>query len=202
MLKRTGWWVMTLLALVVSLYAAFLLAVPGARPPFMASHAMPFAVLVHFGGGALALAIGPFQFRSSLRNRRIGLHRWMGRAYLGAIAAGGLAGLALATVAQGGLVAQTGFGTLALAWMSTTALAYVTIRRGDDVQHRAWMTRSFALTYAAVTLRVYLPLSIASGVPFDEAYRVIAWMCWVPNLLVAEWLFVPRAASRVVVEAV
>jgi uncharacterized membrane protein len=201
MIKRTGWWLMTGLAVAIALYAVVLLFVPTARPPFMNGHAMPLAVLAHFGCSAVALAFGPFQFRADLRARRLQLHRWMGRTYVVAVLAGGSAGLALATVAQGGLVAQTGFATLALAWLGTTTLAYLTIRRGDDVQHRAWMTRSFALTYAAVTLRIYLPLSIASGVPFDDAYRVIAWMCWVPNLLVAERLFVPTVVRRPVVQA-
>lgn len=41
---------------------------------------------------------------------------------------------------------------------------------------------------AAVTLRIYLPFGIASGMPFEEAYPAIAWLCWVPNLIVAEWL--------------
>ena len=51
------------------------------------------------------------------------------------------------------------------------------------------MVRSFALTFAAVTLRLYLGVSGASGVPFAVAYPLIAWACWVPNLVVAElWL--------------
>ena len=49
------------------------------------------------------------------------------------------------------------------------------------------MIRSYALTLAAVTLRIYLPGALALGVPYDLAYPPIAWLCWVPNLLVAEW---------------
>jgi hypothetical protein len=49
--------------------------------------------------------------------------------------------------------------------------------------------RNFALTFAAVTLRIYLPLSNVVGIDFDVAYPVIAWIAWVPNLLVAEWVF-------------
>jgi len=67
--------------------------------------------------------------------------------------------------------------------------------------HQRWMIRSLALTFAAVTLRVYLPLSVAVGLPFDVAYPVIAWVCWVPNLLVAECLFVPRSRLRAHVAA-
>jgi hypothetical protein len=50
------------------------------------------------------------------------------------------------------------------------------------------MVRNFALTFAAVTLRLWLPASIAVSIPGELAYQVIAWLCWVPNLLVAELL--------------
>ena len=53
------------------------------------------------------------------------------------------------------------------------------------------MVRSYALTLAAVTLRFYLPASLANGLPFEAVYAVIAWACWVPNLIVAEWLVLP-----------
>jgi hypothetical protein len=48
------------------------------------------------------------------------------------------------------------------------------------------MTRNFALTFAAVTLRIWVPASFVSGIPLAVAYPIIAWLCWVPNLLVAE----------------
>lgn len=57
------------------------------------------------------------------------------------------------------------------------------------------MTRSFALTYAAVTLRIYLPVSMIVGLEFAQAYPVIAWLCWLPNLGVAQLLIV-RSAAR------
>jgi hypothetical protein len=50
------------------------------------------------------------------------------------------------------------------------------------------MVRNFALTFAAVTLRLWLPTAIIAGAPFELAYPVIAWLCWVPNLLLAELL--------------
>jgi hypothetical protein len=50
--------------------------------------------------------------------------------------------------------------------------------------HR-WMGRGYVV---AVTLRIYLPLSQLAGIPFDEAYQAISWACWVPNLVVTEWL--------------
>jgi hypothetical protein len=57
------------------------------------------------------------------------------------------------------------------------------------------MIRNFSLTFAAVTLRLYLPASLAAGLPFDTVYPAIAWLCWVPNLVVAEFLLRERRAA-------
>jgi hypothetical protein len=61
------------------------------------------------------------------------------------------------------------------------------------------MIRSFALTLAAVTLRLYLPAAIVMGkfqlIPDDfvSSYQVIAWIAWVPNLVIAEiWIAMRR----------
>jgi hypothetical protein len=70
----------------------------------------------------------------------------------------------------------------------TTVRGFLLIRAGNDIDHRAWMIRSYSLTFAAVTLRIYLPLSLAAGMSFDVAYPAIAWLCWVPNIIVAERL--------------
>ena len=43
-----------------------------------------------------------------------------------------------------------------------------------------------ALAFAAVTLRLYLPLAAVAGFSFAEAYPLVAWLCWLPNLVIAE----------------
>ena len=50
------------------------------------------------------------------------------------------------------------------------------------------MIRNYALTFAGVMLRIWVPVTTTLGAEFTAAYTVIAWMCWVPNLLVAEWI--------------
>lgn len=145
-------------------------------------------IVGHVAGGALALLLGPTQFLPALRRgRRRAFHRWSGRLYLVGIAVGGSFGLWMSFLAYGGIVGKAGFFGLSLAWLTTGAVAYSRIRAGDTDLHREWMIRSFALTFAAVTLRIWLGVSQASGVDFDVAYPVIAWVAWVPNLLVAEW---------------
>ncbi|MFI2241489.1 DUF2306 domain-containing protein [Streptomyces chrestomyceticus] len=61
---------------------------------------------------------------------------------------------------QVGLAAGFGFGTLALLWAWTSYRGYRAIRERDFASHRAWVIRSFALTFAAPTLRIWLGLLI------------------------------------------
>lgn len=155
-------------------------------------------IYTHVFASVFALVLGPFQFWGRLRTTRLNLHRWLGRLYLGVgVLVGGLAGLFMAFHAFGGVAARLGFGFLALGWLYTGLRAYLAIRARDVVAHRRWMVRNFSLTFAAVTLRLWLPASIVSGVAFEVAYPVIAWLCWLPNLVVAELLFShPASAGR------
>ena len=199
MMRKIGWGVMTVLALFIALYAVAVLFVPAMRPPFLRERflVIPVAAFLHLGGSAVALAVGPFQLNARLRNRFITVHRWMGRSYVTGVLLGGLGALALATMAQTGLPARVGFGLLAVLWLTATGTAYRHIRARNQPLHRRWMIRSYALTFAAVMLRIYLPLSQVYGIPFEPAYQTIAWLCWVPNLVVAEWLILRPSPATV-----
>ena len=141
----------------------------------------------HIALGGVALLAGWSQFMPRFRARHLELHRTLGKIYVGAVLPGGIAGLYIAYYATGGLVSTLGFGTLAVLWIATTWKAYDLIRKRAPIQHRVWMIRSYALCFAAVTLRLWMPLLIAGfRLPFEEAYPIISWLCWVPNLLVAE----------------
>jgi uncharacterized membrane protein len=153
------------------------------------------AFALHVGFGGLALLLSPLQFAARLRDRAPAVHRAVGRVVLGSIAVAGTAGLALAPHSLAGGVGTAGFGLLALLWLGCAAAALRAIRRRDVATHRRWVVRTFALTYAAVTLRLWLavliPAQIAlAGVPetvaFHRAYLLVPFLSWVPNLLVAE----------------
>ena len=194
-MKRAWWILMMVLALGVALYAVTLFISPQLAPDFLATSPVPFALLAHFSGSAVAMTVGPFQFLVSWRARRPTLHRWMGRAYAGGILVGGLAGLRIVLLAR----RRRGACRLRTAGHSLARDDNDGRREHLEWRHslyQRWMTRSFALTLAAVTLRIYLPAALVSGIAFDAAYPVIAWACWVPNLIAAEWFLGARRAPR------
>jgi uncharacterized membrane protein len=189
---------MLLAASLVGLYALASALLPALRTEFVDNmvQVTPTGSMLHFLGGATVIIVGAFQFNTGFRNRYTNLHRWFGRVYVIGILIGGLAALILAFYSTGGVVAHFGFGLLAVCWIGTTFVAYRQVRAGNISLHQQWMIRSYALTLAAVTLRLYLPLFQVAGLTFDEAYPAIAWLCWVPNLLIAEWWLVPCVSMR------
>lgn len=185
-LRTILWWLMLLACAWVSFYATrYLITTPGDE--HFSRYIIPLRL--HIAGGIGALLAGPWQFSNKLRRRSLNLHRWLGRFYLIEIVLGAAGGLLMATVSEEGMATHLGFGILAVLWIVTGWQAYRTIRRGQVSAHRDWMTRNFALTLAAVTLRIYLPvLLFGLHWSFRQTYITVAWLCWIPNLLVAEWL--------------
>lgn len=151
---------------------------------------------VHAAGGAIALLTGPWQFWGRFRARRPELHRWLGRVYLVAVGVASVAGFGLAFFSEEGWPTHVGFGLLAAIWFATGWMAYWRARQYRFALHREWAMRSFSLAFAAVTLRNELPLLMVAGrLSFHAAYITVAWLCWIPNLLVVEW-WLRRHARR------
>jgi hypothetical protein len=121
------------------------------------------------------------------------VHRACGAVYIASATGLGVTGLILAPRAYTGPVASVGFTVLALATLFTTWTALRMVLAHRYGEHRRWMIRSFSLILAGVMLRVWVPLFYGlSGArivdfTFETAYATIAWLCWVPNLLIAVW---------------
>ena len=199
---RFGWIVLLLGAIMATAHALLFVTVPDyslADP--IARHRMFTIAAVgyaHTLGGAIASVIGPFQFLGSLRRRHPCLHVWVGRTYLVCVTAGALAGLYLSPGSYASNTFGIAFIFLALAWLYTGARAYLTIRRRDIQAHRRWMIRNYALTYAAVTLRLQMPaLIVWGGLSPILALNIVGWTCWVPSLIVVEiWMRRRGAGGR------
>lgn len=142
----------------------------------------------HILGGGLALLIGWIQFSSQLRARNLALHRTIGKIYFIASLLSSIAGISIGFFATGGLIPATGFITLGVIWLASTSMGYAVIRQHNIAQHQKWMIFSYACCFAGVTLRVYQPLLIMYFGNFLSAYKIVAWLCWVPNVLVAFYI--------------
>lgn len=143
---------------------------------------------LHILLGGLALLIGWLQFNKRLRIRNPQLHRTIGKIYLIAALLSGVSAIYLAFYATGGIIASLGFALLGILWTGISVQGYFLIRRGEIARHQKWMIFSYAACWAAVTLRIWLPLLSASFGDFFIAYKIVAWLCWVPNLAVAWWI--------------
>jgi hypothetical protein len=148
--------------------------------------------VLHIVGGGVALLAAPWQLMPKLRARHPRLHRATGYVYITAVAIAGSAGLVMGPTAWGGPIAQLGFTALAIGWLTTTALGLQRILTGDRGAHRAWMTRSFAFAFAAVSLRIQSPLLALAGVDQLLAYQIVAWSSWLPNLAIAHVVLARR----------
>ena len=152
---------------------------------------------MHITFGGVALVLSPAQLSARMRRRSPRVHRAIGRIVLVSIVVSGAGGAVLAPISQAGAIGTAGFGALAVLWVTTAALAFTAIRRGDVRRHRQWAIRMFSLTYAGVMLRLWLGvlliaqiagMGVSEDVAFDRAYQLMPFLSWVPNLLVAEHL--------------
>lgn len=158
-----------------------------APPPVLANaFAHPFLML-HVIGGMTALLLGPVQFVRLVRARWPRVHRATGRLYVLACALGAPAGFMLALGTTAGPVASVGFAIPALLWPLFTWLGWRAAVERRFADHREWMLRSYAITATAITLRLMLPASALLGYDFYPAYRIIAWLAWITNLMVFEY---------------
>ena len=110
------------------------------------------------------------------------------------------AGIYIAFYATGGSVASLGFIALGVTWFYTSLKGYTFARNGQLVKHQEMMLYSYAACFSAVTLRIYLPLLTMYFHNFIQAYLWVAWLCWIPNIIVAYFLVLRlRRRKRTVV---
>lgn len=191
---RLAWTAVALLSLGIAAYSARYLLHPPTTPRQALGnpHGVPWLV-IHVAGSVVALVFGSLQFIPALRRGARPPHRWTGRVYVLGCLIGGGAGLILAFGSWAGPIATAGFSSLAVLWIAVNILGWRAAVHGRLAEHRRWMIRSWALTLAAVTLRLYLPLVMILELPLPHWYRAISFLAWVPNLVAAElWLRLAR----------
>lgn len=150
---------------------------------------LPTILRIHIGGGMLAMASGTGLWFTSRKQKRFGVHRWIGRFYGLSVLVGGVAGACIAPWSIGGTVTVFGFLGLATVWMYFTARAVVLAMKGDIAGHQRAAAFSLAVTFSALTFRMFLLIPLLTSLPFIPVYRFGSWACWIINIgLVALFL--------------
>ncbi|WP_437398039.1 DUF2306 domain-containing protein [Flagellimonas lutimaris] len=191
--NKVAWVVFVLLAIGIGLYPLIYLfatddfgLLMNKSEDLLSSTVWNFAFYGHISFGGLALLVGWSQFVKKLRTKRLNLHRNLGKVYVISALISGLCGVYLGFFATGGIISSLGFISLGIIWLFTTLRAYVAVKNKDLSLHQGMMIYSYAACFAAVTLRIWLPfLTIVFG-EFLLAYKVVAWLCWVPNMIFAK----------------
>ena len=143
----------------------------------------------HIAGAITASFLGPALFFKQFREKYPHHHRTIGKFYVFGVLSSAVIVLPLTTTNAGGFYARIGFTTMASLWFIFTFLAYKYIRQKDYVQHRRWMIRSFAMTFAFVNVNFTFPVSGIYGFLGLEAEGVKIMqsvMSWFSNLVIAE----------------
>lgn len=188
--RRTGTLVLLSIGMLFGLAFSVLVALPYFSPSHenWAVHLSHRAwLLPHIGGGVVAILIGPFQLWMGFTGRRTPLHRTLGKVYMAAIALSSAAAYVMTLTTDHAWVFNAGLFGLATAWVTTTGMAYVAVRRRMFDQHKEWMIRSYVVTFGFVFFRVlFLSLSGAEIGTVPERLAASSWFCWAIPLLITE----------------
>jgi hypothetical protein len=148
------------------------------------------AFYIHIVTGSIVLIAGILQLSKGIRARYPTWHRSAGKVYIFVLLIfTAPSGLVMSFYANGGISARSGFAVLAVLWWFFTWKGFRHAIRKQWHLHRAFMLRSYALTFAAVTLRLYSFFFALAGMRGESIYAMIVWLSWVPSLIVVEiWL--------------
>ncbi|MEJ2585374.1 MAG: DUF2306 domain-containing protein [Robiginitalea sp.] len=190
--NKFAWVTFGMLAIIIGFYPLFYLLGPrdlgllGTKSSeVLQSPLWNTAFYGHITFGGISLLTGWTQFSRELRRRYLKWHRRLGRVYVVSALISAACGVYLAFFATGGWAAGMGFLLLGISWIYFTMRAYLAVRAADLTKHEGYMIYSYAACFAAVMLRVWMPLLILIFGEFLIAYKIVAWLCWVPNLVFA-----------------
>jgi uncharacterized membrane protein len=149
---------------------------------------IPWLMILHGIPGALALALGVFQFSDRLRRRYLQLHRVLGRIYVGCVVVSAPLAImvAVALPIPTLLPAAT---TQAVGWLLCTGTALYCARTGRIQQHREWMIRSYPFAAVFIVVRAIgmIPAIERMGLLGIEetVWGCIAAACMLPSFVIA-----------------
>lgn len=159
------------------------------------------AFYIHVFSSIFTLLAGFTQFSNYLLKHHKKVHRFIGKAYAYNIFFINFpSGLIMAIYANGFLPSKIAFIILDCLWFWFTLKAVIEIKKKNINTHKEYMIRSFALTCSAITLRTWkLILSSAFVIDPTTLYMIDAWLGFVPNLILAEWIIRKRRKRKFII---
>lgn len=153
---------------------------------------------VHVYSSIFVLLAGFTQFSSKILRHFPQIHRWNGRIYAYVVLLlSAPSGIYIGLHANGGLFAKISFVFLGMLWFWFTYKGIRMIRQRKIAEHKKWMWRSFALAFSAITLRLWKVLIVFAFEPNPmDVYKIIAWLGWIPNLLLVEYLIIKKLSKK------
>jgi uncharacterized membrane protein len=194
-MRKVVWIIIILLALLVGIMS-FMYLIYGVNEGYLELKSKEVLknrlwwsfIYTHITTGGIAIVIGWAQFSKIIQSKYVKWHRILGKIYIVVALLCAISGFYIGFYATGGWIAAGGFITVSLIYFYTTLKGFLTIRKKEIVAHQNMMTYSYSVCLAAVTLRIYMPLSFVFEIDYNLAYSIIAWMSWIPNLGIAWWI--------------
>ncbi len=200
-----GWVAIVLSVIALLVFGAIRMALMTQDPPpadaFDVRYVQhPWVALLHIVPGLLFLTLAPLQFVARIRQRRISIHRGLGRILVICAAITGMGALVVNFLfpAFGGISTQAATVFFSVIFLFSLAKAFRHIRRKEVRLHREWMIRTFALAMGAASIRIFIPLLLLlTGLGLEEVFGASFWLGFGVNLLIAEvWINHTRTAGR------
>ena len=203
-MRKVVWIIIILLALLVSVMS-FMYLFDGVNEGYLELKSKEVLksrlwwsfLYTHIVTGGIAIVIGWIQFSKRMQTTYVKWHRTLGKIYVVMALLCAISGFYIGFFATGGWIPATGFIAMALISFYTTLQGFLAIKNKQITAHQNYMTYSYAACLAAVTLRIYIPLSFVLEIDYILAYSIIAWVSWIPNLAIAWWVNKRREKTNI-----
>jgi len=153
-----------------------------------------YVFYIHVITSIFTLLAGFTQFNSLITRRFPKIHVALGRIYVYTVlVVAAPSGIYIGWYANGGITSKIAFISLGILWWLFTLIGVLKIKRKNLILHSKWMHRSFALACSAITLRLWKVILVYLLQPSPmELYQIIAWLGWIPNLLLIEYYLIKK----------
>ena len=143
-------------------------------------------LMIHVASAVSAMIAGGVSLVLGVLQTRMVVHRLSGRIYVIAVFISGFAAVPLTFTATGGILAIGGFLLLNHAWLKTTIMSYRAARMRDIATHQKWVTWSYAITFANMSVHILTTALTGFFNNHAIAYTVAIWIGWPINVAIAE----------------